>query len=289
MTTAISRTSSTIHRRKRPSGAQIIVHLVLIVAVVVALYPVLLVLMDSFKSKAAIYSSPFAVPTAGTFSLDGYISVFTEGDFGRYYLNSIIVTVVSVVLVVVLSSLAAFGLSEYRVRLNPVTMAIFVVGIMLPIRLGTVALLKMMSAWGLVNTLTSLIIIYVASSLPLAVVLMSTYMRTVPDELKEAARIDGANEWRVFTLIAPLTRPGMAAVASVTMLPIWNDLWFPLILAPGESTQTVTLGVQQFVGQFSSDWSALLAALTMGAIPLIALFAIFSRQFIAGLSQGIGK
>jgi len=84
-------------------------------------------------------------------------------------------------------------------------------------------------------------------------------------------------------------RPGLAAVATVTMLPIWNDLWFPLILAPGKANQTVTLGVQQFVGQFLNDYPALLAALTLGALPLVVLFTIFSRQFIRGLSAGYGK
>jgi raffinose/stachyose/melibiose transport system permease protein len=126
-------------------------------------------------------------------------------------------------------------------------------------------------------------------SIPLGVTLMMTYFRTVPDELKEAARVDGASEFRTFLIILPLVRPGLAAVATVTMLPIWNDLWFPLILAPGKANQTVTLGVQQFVGQFLNDYPALLAALTLGALPLVVLFTIFSRQFIRGLSAGYGK
>jgi raffinose/stachyose/melibiose transport system permease protein len=118
---------------------------------------------------------------------------------------------------------------------------------------------------------------------------MMTYFRSVPAELKEAARIDGAGELGVLSIALPLVRPGLAAVASITMLPVWNDLWFPLILAPSEQNQTVTLGVQQFVGQFQSNYPALLAALTFGAVPLIILFAVFSRQFIQGLSAGYGK
>jgi raffinose/stachyose/melibiose transport system permease protein len=139
------------------------------------------------------------------------------------------------------------------------------------------------------DTLTALVLVYTAMSIPLAVTLMMTYFRTVPVELKEAARIDGANEWQTFLIALPLVRPGLAAVATVTMLPIWNDLWFPLILAPGKGNQTVTLGVQQFVGQFLNDYPALLAGLTLGALPLVLLFTVFSRQFIKGLSQGYGK
>ena len=100
------------------------------------------------------------------------------------------------------------------------------------------------------DTLSALILVYTAMSIPLGVTLMMTYFRTVPTELKEAARMDGASELRTFSIVLPLVRPGLAAVATVTMLPIWNDLWFPLILAPGKANQTVTLGVQQFVGQF---------------------------------------
>ena len=101
--------------------------------------------------------------------------------------------------------------------------------------------------------------------------------------------MDGAGEFRTLGITIPLVRPGIAAVASITMLPVWNDLWFPLILAPSKENQTVTLGVQQFVGQFQSDYPALLAALTLGALPLIILFTVFSRNFIQGLSQGYGK
>jgi raffinose/stachyose/melibiose transport system permease protein len=118
---------------------------------------------------------------------------------------------------------------------------------------------------------------------------MTTYFRSVPRELKDAARIDGAGEFQTLGVVTPMVRPGLGAVAALTMLPIWNDLWFPLILAPGKSTQTVTLGVQQFMGQYDSDWPALLAALALGALPLIALFLIFSKQFIKGLSEGYGK
>jgi raffinose/stachyose/melibiose transport system permease protein len=101
--------------------------------------------------------------------------------------------------------------------------------------------------------------------------------------------MDGASELRTFWIVLPLVRPGLAAVAALTMLPVWNDLWFPLILAPSRQNQTVTLGVQQFVGQFMNDYPALLAALTLGAVPLVLLFTLFSRQFISGLSKGYSK
>jgi raffinose/stachyose/melibiose transport system permease protein len=265
------------------------VHGLLIVFSVIAIAPVLVIILNSFKTTRGIFEDPFGLPDAQTFSVAGYERVFDRGHFVTNYENSLIVTVATTALTVVLGTLAAFGLTEYKVRITPVLLGFFSIGIMLPIRLGTVPILKTMISWRLMDTLTALILVYTAMSLPLAVALMSTYFRSVPRDLKEAARIDGAGELRTMRIALPLVRPGLAAVASVTMLPVWNDLWFPLILAPSPEHQTVTLGVQQFVGQFLNDYPALLGALTLGAVPLVVLFTVFSRQFIRGLSQGIGR
>lgn len=265
------------------------VHLLLIVMGVFSVVPILIVLMNSFKTTQGIFGSPFSLPDAETFNLQGYVNVFTRGNFLLNYQNSLIVTLATIVLTIVLGTLAAWALVEYKVPITPVLAGFFVVGIMLPIRLGTVPLIKIMTSWGLMDTLAALILVYTAMQLPLAIALMTTYFRAVPNELKEAARIDGAGEWRTLGITLPIVRVGIAAVASITMLPVWNDLWFPLILAPSKQNQTVTLGVQQFVGQFQSDYPALLASLTIGAVPLVILFAVFSRQYIAGLTKGYGK
>lgn len=289
ITTELAHESRLTRERQRWNVERIAVHAVLIAFVALALGPILIVILNSLKTTPAIFGGPFALPTAETFSLAGYERVLTRGNFLLNYRNSLIVTLVSVVLTVGLSTLAAFALVEYRVRLVPLLAGLFIVGVMLPIRLGTIPLIQIMIGLRLMDTLWALILVYTAMSIPLGVTLMMTYFRTVPGELKEAARVDGASEFRTFSIILPLVRPGLAAVATVTMLPIWNDLWFPLILAPGKANQTVTLGVQQFVGQFLNDYPALLAALTLGALPLVVLFTIFSRQFIRGLSAGYGK
>lgn len=294
MTLTLSDENAIRSARKSKDGRawtadRIVVHALLIFFVLLAIGPILLVIMNSFKTTPAIFGGPFDLPTAKTFGIDGYLRVFTRGNFLLNYQNSLIVTVVTIVLTIVTATLAAYGLVEYKVRLAPVLAGLFIVGIMLPIRLGTVPILEIMISWNLIDTLTALILVYTAMSIPIAVTLMVAYFRTVPTELKEAARIDGAGEFRTFLIALPVVKPGLAAVATLTMLPVWNDLWFPLVLAPSKNNQTVTLGVQQFVGQFLSDYPALLAALTLGAVPLILLYVIFSRQFIKGLSQGVGK
>ncbi|MCM2502648.1 carbohydrate ABC transporter permease [Aureimonas altamirensis] len=266
------------------------VHLALILYTLVAVTPVAIVVMNSFKTRRGIFNEPLLPPSLETASLAGYRMVASQGNFLLYFQNSMIVTVTSLFLVLLFGAMAAFALSEYRFRFNSLLGLFLALGIMIPIRLGTVAILQMMVATGLVNTLAALILVYTAQGLPLAVFILSEFMRTVSDDLKNAGRVDGLSEYRVFfTLVLPLVRPAMATVAVFTMIPIWNDLWFPLILAPGESTKTVTLGAQLFLGQYVTNWEAVLAALSLAILPVLVLYLIFSRQLIRGITAGAVK
>lgn len=271
-------------------GRTALVHIALISYTVIAIFPVFLTLINSFKNRNAIFRNPMQLPTPETFDLVGYATVLGQGDFATYFQNSLIVTVVSIFLVLLFGAMAAFALSEYRFRGNTLMGLYLALGIMIPIRLGTVAILQGMVATGLVNTLTALILVYTAQGLPLAVFILSEFMRTVSDDLKNAGRIDGLSEYSIFfRLVLPLVRPAMATVAVFTMIPIWNDLWFPLILAPSEATKTVTLGSQIFIGQFVTNWNAVLAALSLAILPVLVLYLAFSRQLIRGITSGAVK
>ncbi|WP_420841992.1 carbohydrate ABC transporter permease [Haloactinopolyspora alba] len=264
-------------------------HVILLTYVVVACGPIALIVMNAFKSRQAIFDEPFAIPTPDTFDVSGFQTVFERAQFELYFLNSFIVTVSTIFLVLLLGSMAAFALAEYRFAGITALSLYMALGIMIPIRLGTVGILDLMVRIGLVNSLFGLVLVYTAMGLPLAVFVLTMFFKQVPGDLKDAARIDGASEYRVYRIAAPLVRPGLAAIGVYTMLPIWNDLWFPLILTPGESARTVTLGAQLFLGQFVTDWNAVLAVLTLAALPMMALFIIFSRQFIRGLTSGAIK
>jgi raffinose/stachyose/melibiose transport system permease protein len=265
-------------------------HAVLLAYTAIALFPVVVIVINSFKSRNAIFRSPLSPPTIETFDLIGYTTVLNQGDFFLYFQNSFIVTVMSLFLVLLFGAMASFALSEYRFRGNSLMGLYLALGIMIPIRLGTVAILQLMVASGLVNTLTALILVYTAQGLPLAVFILSEFMKQVSDDLKNAGRIDGLSEYRIFfRLVLPLVRPAMATVAVFTMIPIWNDLWFPLILAPSEATKTVTLGAQLFIGQYVTNWNAVLAALSLAILPVLILYLIFSRQLIRGITSGAVK
>lgn len=265
-------------------------HAVLLLYTFIALFPVVLIVINSFKTRKAIFRSPLSPPNEETFSTVGYETVMKQGDFILYFQNSLIVTVVSIFFVLLFGAMAAFALSEYRFKGNTLMGLYLALGIMIPIRLGTVSILQLMVATGLVNTLTALILVYTAQGLPLAIFILSEFMHQVSKDLKDAGRIDGLSEYRIFyRLVMPLVRPALATVAIFTMIPIWNDLWFPLILAPAEATKTVTLGSQVFIGQFVTDWNAVLAALSMAIVPVLLLYIIFSRQLISGLTAGAVK
>jgi raffinose/stachyose/melibiose transport system permease protein len=279
-----------MNKARRNLSRSIAAHALLLSYTALALFPVFIIIVNSFKTRRAIFRHPLQFPTSETFSLSGYQTVLSQGDFAHYFQNSLVVTVASLFFILLFGAMAAFALAEYRFKGNVWLGLFLALGIMIPIRIGTVSLLQMMVATGLVNTLTALILVYTAQGLPLAVFILTEFMKQVSDDLKNAGRIDGLSEYSIFfRLVLPLVRPAMATVAVFNMIPIWNDLWFPLILAPSEKTKTLTLGSQVFIGQFVTNWNAVLAALSMAIIPVLVLYVIFSRQLIRGITAGAVK
>ncbi|HVJ32491.1 MAG TPA: carbohydrate ABC transporter permease [Terriglobia bacterium] len=266
------------------------VHAILLAYTALALFPIILTLINSVKARKAIFGAPLTLPSPSTFSLIGYQKVFSDSSVIGYYVNSLTVTVVTVVAVLLVGAMAAWGLSEYRFKGNTLLKLFFAIGIMVPIRLGSVEILKLMTHLDLNNTLTALILVYTAQGLPLSIFILSEFIEQIPRDLREAARCDGLSEYSIFFwIILPLLRPAVATVAVFTMIPVWNDLWFPLILAPSGGKQTITLGIQQFIGQYIIDWNSVLAALSTAIIPVLILYMLFSRQLIRGLTSGAVK
>ena len=280
---------STSLTQLRYSLGRILPVVILTIYAIIALFPIVMIIMNSFKARKAIFGAPFQFPTSETFSLIGYETVTERASFHLYFLNSAIVTFAALVLTLLIGAMAAFALAEYDFPGNAPTALYLSIGIMIPIRLGTVGILRLMVDLSLVNTLLGLILIYVAQSLPMTIFILSQFMRQVPKDLKDAARIDGASEYHIFGMVLPLVRPALGAIGIFTMIPIWNDLWFPLIIAPSTKTATVTLGVQQFLGQWVSDWNAVLSSLTLAMIPILLLYIVFSRQMIRSITAGAIK
>jgi len=165
-----------------------------------------------------------------------------------------------------------------------------IAGMMLPIKIASIKLLDIVRQFRLLNSIWSLIPIYTAMGIPIAVFVLTEFIREIPLELTEAGIMDGAGRFRIFsTIIVPLIRPALATVGIYNLIPFWNDLWFPLIFITDERSKTLLLGVTRLFGQYQTDWSKVLAVLTLSAVPVIALYLTMSKQFIAGLTAGAVK
>ena len=280
-----------MNKARRSLPNLVAAHAILLTYTVLALFPVVLIIINSLKPRREIFNNPLGLPIGeGAFDPVGYQTVWAGADFIGYFANSMIVTLGALGIVLVAGSMAAFALSEYRFRGNTLMALYLALGIMIPIRLGTIGILNLVKSMGLIDTLIALVLVYSAQGLPLAIFILSEFMRGVSKELKDAARVDGLSEYKIYWRLAvPLIRPAIATVAVFTMIPIWNDLWFPLILTTSEESRTITLGVQQFIGQYVTDWNAVLASLTLAILPVLILYAVFSQQLIRGITSGAVK
>ena len=254
----------------------------------VVAYPLWLMVLSSFKTGREILRDPFGLPEA--FSLANYVEAWTRGNFGTYFGNSVMVTGAALVLVLALGSLAAYPLGRYAFRGRGWLMAYFLAGLMLPIKLGILPLFFLMRDLGIMNTPWALIFVYAASGLPFTIFILANFFETLPRELEEAARIDGASELRIFwQVMLPLVRPALATVAIFNFIPWWNDFFFPLIFIRADRWKTLPLGLFSFFGEHQNDWALLFAGLTITALPLLVLYLFASRQIIEGLTSGALK
>ncbi len=263
-------------------------HIIMLVWVFVVLFPLWVLLINSFKTRLTIYENPFWIPKKWNFQ--NYVTVLRDGDFLTYFKNSLVVVVLSLVIVTFVSSLAGYALASWKSRYSTLFYFLFISGMMLPIKIASIRLLEITRALGLLNTIWSLPPIYVAMGIPVGVFILTTFIREIPKELMEAAYIDGASSFKVYhMIILPLIRPALATVSIYNLIPFWNDLWFPLIFINTENQKTLLLGVTRLFGQYQTDWSKVLAVLTLSAIPVLGLYLAMSQQFIKGVTAGAVK
>ena len=263
-------------------------HIIMIIWSLVAMTPVWILIINTFKNKREIYSNPFGLPQSWTF--DNYSYVLRGSDFLAYFRNSFVVVVGSLAMILLLGSLAAYALAHWRTRTAKGIHFFFIIGMMLPIKIATIRLLQLMKGLNLLNTIWSLFPVYIAMGLPTAVFILTEFIHQLPGELYEASFVDGADRHVIYyRVVLPLIRPALATVAIYNLVPIWNDLWFPLIFITKESQKTVLLAVTRLQGQYTTDWPKLLTVMTLSALPVITLYLAMSKQFISGLTAGAVK
>lgn len=275
-------------RSMRIMNLHIPYHIIMIIWSLIAMMPVWLLLINTLKPKKEIYTNPFGLPREWT--LDNYRYIISDNNFFSYFRNSFIVVVVSLAVILLLGSLCAYALAHWRTRTSRGVYFFIIVGMMLPIKIATIRLLEIMKTLGLLNTLWSLFPVYIAMGLPVAVFILTEFIQGLPGELYEAGFMDGAGRFMIYRkIVLPLIRPALATVAIYNLVPIWNDLWFPLIFINVENQKTVLLAVTRLQGQYTTDWPKLLTILSLSALPVILLYLTMSKQFVKGLTAGAVK
>ena len=263
-------------------------HTVLIIWSAIVVFPLYIMIINSFKDRLSIYQNTFGLPEVWNFS--NYTDVLKSGDFMRYFLNSFIAVTISLALVMLLGTLASYALAQWRGRGSTALHFFFMAGMMMPIKIASIKLLELVRALNLLNSIWALVPIYVAMGLPIAVFVLTEFIRQIPRELMEAALIDGCGRLGILgRIITPLLRPALATVAIYNLVPFWNDLWFPLVFISDEKSKTLLLGVTRLFGQYQTDWSKVLAVLTLSSLPVLILYLLFSKQFIKGMTSGAVK
>jgi len=253
------------------------------------LVPIFSAVLTSFRSMDEISRYGFFSLPKGLY-LDNFIRAWTDARVEKYLINSFIITLPSLFGMLFLSSLAAYSLARYRFRGNLLVYFIFVAGTMLPFQILMLPVFRLTNALGLFDTYGALILIHTAFQLGFCTFVLRNFMRTVPYEIVDAARVDGCGEFRIYwQIVLPLTLPALAALATLEFTWVFNDYLWAIILLRSDTLRPVTAGLATLKGQYNTDWPVITAGALLATIPTLVVFVFLQRYFIQGLTLGSGK
>jgi raffinose/stachyose/melibiose transport system permease protein len=274
--------------RGRQAGRDALLQVLLVGNSILMLYPIVVMLFSGFRTNAELFASPFGLPDFA--NLANFEKILGHTRFLTYLANSVLVTGGAILLTLTLGTMVAYAVGRYAFRGSAVVFLFFLSGLMLPLKLAIIPLFIQMRDFGLLDSRMSLVIVYTAMGLPSTVFIMTGFIRTLPRDLEDAARTDGAGEARImWSIMLPLTRPAMVIAAIHNAVPTWNDFFFPLVFIQSDARKTLPQGLTAFMGEYTTDWGVLFAGLTLAAAPITIVYIVLSRQFIAGLTSGALK
>jgi len=254
----------------------------------VIILPIYYVVITSVKTQAGFFTSNPLLPTT-TPTFDNYLAVIDAGFF-RYLANSAIVTVGAVVPALLLSFMAAYAIVRGRGKFISLTNTIFLAGLAIPLQATIVPIYLIITRLNLYDSLLALILPSAAFALPISVLILSNFMRDIPNELFESMRLDGASNWSIlWHLVLPMTRPAVVTVGIYNALQVWNGFLFPLILTQSPDKRVLPLSLWAFQGEFSVNVPAILASVVLSTLPLLVIYIFGRRQLLGGLTAGFGK
>ncbi|HYF96259.1 MAG TPA: carbohydrate ABC transporter permease [Symbiobacteriaceae bacterium] len=257
------------------------------IAAVLILYPVVWMIYSSFKSNMDILSNVFALPRQ--ISFENYVTVFTTGGLGRFFANSLFISSVSVAGLILFSAMAAYAFATFEFRGKKALFLFCLIGMMVPTQSLIISGFKWMSVLKLVNTYWALIFTYLGWG-SFGIQVLRNFFQSVPKEVKEAALIDGAGHWHMFTkIMLPLARPSISTVTIFYFMWVWNEFIYPLVYMQEPEKFTVPLGILFFNDRYNVDWGLQMAGLAVATIPPLIVYYTFQKQFIRGILAGAVK
>ncbi len=268
--------------------AIILKYLFLIVLTLIILTPIVILIFGSLKTRGEMYSRPYTIPNPPR--IENYVKIVTESSFWRLLLNSVIVMLGATGAVLLVCSLAAFIFSHFNFRGKGFTYNFLTLGLMFPITVAIMPVYLVIRQLDLTDSLLAVILVQTAFNISGNIIILRNFFNAIPRELQDAAYIDGCTSFDYFwRILLPLARPGLSAVAALTMIVSWNDLLTPLIMLNDDKKWTLPLGTMQFQGQYGQDLALIAAFVTMAALPTIIFYLIAEKQIVSGLTAGAIK
>ncbi len=263
-------------------------HAVLILFAFIAFYPIVVMWITALRPANQVMQNPFGLPT-GIF-LDNIVNAWVKGRFGNYFINSVIITVPTVVGVVILSAFAGYGIARFRFRGRMLIFYTMLLGLTIPFQSVMIPLYYQLLAMGLLGSYLAVILPSIAFGLPFGIFLMQSFFEDLPNELTEAARVDGCSEFRIFrSVMLPLARPAISTLIVFQFMRTWNEFLMPLLYLQDEARRPIPLGLMFFQGAYTRDIGLIAAGVSLSTIPVIIIYLIFQRQFVKGLTAGAVK
>ncbi|GLW05643.1 sugar ABC transporter permease [Microtetraspora sp. NBRC 13810] len=274
--------------RRRPWPKSVAMHLVVVVIGTFILVPIAYGVLSGFKTNSQLSTNPFGLPAPWVPS--NYTDVLAAGEFWRQIGNSTLIALATALLVVGVSAMAAYVFARYAFRGREAVFMFFATGLMFPFAVAILPLFVLLRTLGLLDNPLGVILPQAAFGLPLTIIILRQFFRTVPGEIEEAATLDGCSAFGFFwRILLPMARPAIATVSVLAVVNSWNNFMLPLVVFNDPSWWTLPVGVQQFSGQYSSDTARILAYVVLAMIPALAFYSVAERQLIGGLAAGATK
>lgn len=275
-------------KSKKRSTGQYICFVIFVIVALINIYPLVFSIFCSFKGNLEIFSSFTSLPKRLRF--ENYVTAWKVGNIGRYFLNTIILSVGTLVIAGLFGAMASYVLAKFRFRGKSKIYLLFISGMMIPIQAVLIPLSYIFGKLGIMNNYPVLILLYSAFCFPMTVLVLTGFMNGIPTELEEAMVINGASIFQVFfKMILPLSVPGIVSVSIFNFIQVWNNLLFPLIFISDKNKGTISMGLLAFFGEYSTDYSSSMAGICLTTIPVIIAYVFFQEKIENGLMSGAIK